>query len=421
MATEVAGLKVSVEKPAAWARRLTITVPAERIARARKDAAQKLAKKVRLPGFRKGHVPAGLMEKRFGQALEQETIEKVIGDAYRQALESEGLEPITQGSIDQIDYEPGTDLTFNVELEVRPEVELERVGGFAVVREQPATGDAQVDEVLQRLREENAVWRAREGGTPTTGDMATVEITPLDDATSAEPSKPRRYQIVIGEGQTLPAVEDAIRTLKAGETGEFDVELAENPEDTQSAMRPHRMRIELSEVSEPVLPELNDEFARSLGDFEDLATLRGRIQQDLEKEAAREADRGVRMQLLQQIIDANPFEVPQSMVQNYLERVVPGREGSDEQQLAEMRQQLWPAGEAALKRMLVIERVAEMEALQATPAEVEAKLDEVADRLGRPRSEVVGQFRKSGRLGELEQEITEEKVFQYLLSLSDIQ
>jgi trigger factor len=96
MTTEAPELKVSVEKPAAWARRLIITIPKERIAREKKDAVQRLAKRVKLPGFRQGRVPAAVMERKFGPAIEQEAIEKVIGDAYREALEAEKLEPITQ-------------------------------------------------------------------------------------------------------------------------------------------------------------------------------------------------------------------------------------------------------------------------------------------------------------------------------------
>ena len=421
MATEAAGMKVSMEKPAAWSRRLTITVPADAVAREKKDAAQRLSRRVKLPGFRQGKVPAGIMEKRFGPAIEQEAVEKLIGDAYRAALEQENLQPITQGSIDSIDYEPGSDLTFNVELEVRPEIELERLGGFAVVREQPPVGDDQIDEVLQRLREENAVWKPKEGEAPVAGDMASVEITPLDDATSAAPSQPRQYQIVIGEGQALPAVEDAIRTLKAGDEEEFDVALPENPDEPEGPTRPHRMRVKMLEVKAPEYPELDDEFAKGLGEFEDLAGLRSRIREDMEKEASREAERGVRMQLVQQVIDANPFEVPQSMVRQYLERVMPEREGGDNEQLQEMRTQMSPAAEQALKRMLVLERIAEMESLRATPAELDAKIDELAERMGRGRGEVIGQLRKSGRLDELEQEITEDKVFAYLKSLSDIQ
>jgi trigger factor len=135
------------------------------------------------------------------------------------------------------------------------------------------------------------------------------------------------------------------------------------------------MHIRLLEVKTPELPALDDEFARGLGDFEDLGALRERVREDLQQEATREADRGVRMQLVQQIIEANPFEVPQSMVQNYLERVMPAREGAEEERVQEARAQMWPAAEHALKRMLVVERVAEMEALHATPAELDERLD----------------------------------------------
>jgi trigger factor len=420
MTTEAPEFKVSVEKPAAWSRRLTITVPAERIAREKKQAVERLSKRVKLPGFRQGRVPAGVMEKRFGPAIEQETIEKVVSDAYRQALESQGLQPISQGAIDNFEYQPGSDLTFNVDLDVRPEIELERVGGFTVMREQAAVEDAQVEEVLQRLREENAVWEPKPDAVPVAGDMATVEITPLDAEAGAEPAKPRRYQIVIGEGQAVPAVEDAIRTLKAGEDAEFDVDLPADADDPAAGTKPHRMHIRMFEVRTPQFPELDDDFAKGLGDFDDLASLRSRIRTDLENEAAREAERGVRMQLIQQVIDANPFEVPPSMVRGYLERAMPAREGEDAERMNEARQQLWPAAEQALKRTMVVERIAEMEALHATSAELDARIDEIAERAGRPRGEVIVQLQKSERLQELEHEITEEKVFAYLKSLSEI-
>jgi trigger factor len=421
MATEAPELTVSVEKPGAWSRRLTITVPAERIAKEKKSAAARLTKRVKLPGFRQGHVPAAVMEKRFGPAIEQEAIEKLIGDAYRQALESEGLQPISQGSVDNVNYEPGTDLTFNVELEVRPEIELERIGGFAVVREQTPIADQQIQDVLQRLREENAVWKTKEDATPVAGDMATVEITPLDDSTTAEPSKPRRYQIVIGEGQAVPAVEDAILTLKGGAAATFDVDLPANAEEPTGETRPHRMHINMIEVKEPEYPTLDDEFARGLGDFETLDALRARIREDLGREAGREAERGVRMQLMQQIIEANPFDVPQTMVRSYLERLMPARDDADAERVEEARMQMWPAAEQAIRRSLVVERVAELEALRATSGELDGRIDELAERLGRPRGEVIAQLRKSGRLEELEQEITEDKVFEYLKSLSEVQ
>lgn len=421
MSTDTADLKVSVENSSAWGRKLTITVPAERVERERAGAAQRLSKQVRLPGFRKGRVPAQVMEKRFGPAIEQEAVEKAIGAAYRDALKQENLQPITQGNINDIHYHPGEDLTFHVELEVRPELELERIGGFAIARQTPVVTDDEVEQVVQRLREEQVTWQVAEAQTPTAGDMADVEITPLDSATELAPSKPRRYQIVMGEGQAVPAIEDVLRTLRAGEEGDFDVELAENSEDATAGTKTHRMHVKMLEVKQPQYPVIDDEFAQKLGPFGSLSELKERVREDLGREHEREAERLVRGQLLEQIIEANPFEVPPSMVQQYLEAMLPAREGADEARVAEARQSAWPAAEQALQRLLVIERVAEMEGLHATPAEVQLRVDELAERLGRQPREVAAQLRKNGRLDEIEREITEEKVFDYLKSLSTIE
>lgn len=421
MSTETADLKVSMENSSAWGRKLKITVPAARVERERREAVQRLSKQARLPGFRKGKVPAQVMEKRFGQAIEQEAVEKAIGAAYREALAQEKLQPITQGSINDIHYHRGEDLTFDVELEVRPEIELERIGGFQLLREQSEVTEQELDQVVQRLREERASWSPVTEQTPTVGDMADVEITPLDDATELEPARPRRYQIVLGEGQAVPAIEDVLRTLRAGEEGDFDVELAADGDDAAAGTKTHRMHVKMLEVKAPQYPAIDDEFARALGPFESLAQLKERVREDLAQEHEREAERRLRAQLLEEIVRANPFEVPPSMVQQYLEAMLPSREGADEARVAEARQGAWPAAEQALQRLLVIERVAELEGLHATAAEVEGRVEEIAGRMGRSPADVGAQLKKSGRLDEFEREITEEKVFQYLKSLSTIE
>ncbi len=422
MANDTAELKVSMEKPGAWARRLTITVPAERVERERKAAVQRLAKSVRLPGFRKGKVPTQVMEKRWGPAIEQEAIEKLVGEAYQEAIRQEGLEPISQGAIDSIDYQSGSDLTFNVELEVRPELELERLGGFEVKRQRGEVSDAQVDQVIQRLRDEQAVWQPLpEGEIPLVGDMVTVELTPQDDATDAAANQARTYEIVLGEEQAVPQIEEAIRTLRPGDENTFTLDLPENASDPASPTKPHTVHIRMTEAKRAERPEVDDAFAASLGDFESVAILRERVRTDLEAEAGREAERNVRGQLIARIVEANPFEVPNTMIDRYLEQVLPGRDAADAERVAEMRQQARPVAEQALRRMLVIERIATMEGLHATSDEVDARIASVAERMGRPAPEVRKQLQQSGRLAELEEEVTENKVFDYLTSLSTIQ
>jgi len=414
-------LKVSVEQPAAWSRRLTITVPADRIDRERRSAAARLARQVRLPGFRKGKVPQHVMEKRFGAAIQQQTLEKVVGEAYREAIQREGLDPITQGAVDSIDYAAGSDLTFHVDLEVRPEIELTRLGGFGVRRPAVGVGDAEVDRVMDRLREQQAVWSALEDEPPATGDRVVVDITPLrDDAGDAAP-KPRRYEIELGAGQAVESIEAAIRTLRPGESGDFDVELRSDPGAESSRLEPHRIHVNLIEAKRPDLPEVDDAFARGLGEFEDLSDLRAKIRTDLEREAEDETEQAVRQELLTNILDANPFELPPSMADDYLARVLPEQEGVRAERLAEVRASARPAAERSIKRALVVQRVAELESLQATPDEIEARVAQLAERLGRPSAEVRAQLARGGRLNEIEDEITESKVFDYLKSLSTIE
>jgi trigger factor len=420
MALDTEDLTITVESSAAWARRLRITVPASRIAKERQNAVARIAKQARLPGFRKGKVPASVVQKRFGAAIEQETLERVMGDAYREAIQRENLQPITDGSIDNVQYESGTDLTFDVGFEVRPQVELERLGGFTIRRPPTLVEDEQVDRVLDRLRDEHATWSHVTDEAPAVGDQVGVEITPLDDTVETAPTA-RRYDIVLGEGHAVPAIEEVIRTLKPGEENEFTVDLPESADDPESPVRPHRVRIRLEELKRAEKPDLDDAFAQAMGEFESVDALRARIREDLGREAEREGERAVRHQLIAHLLDANPVDTPESMVGEYLRRIVPDREDADPARLAEIRDSARPAAEFGIRRMLVIERVAEMESLTVSGAELDARVADIAERMGRPAAELKATLHKNGRLAELAQEMLEEKVFDYLKSLSTIE
>lgn len=422
MATDVSDneLKIAVEEGGAWARRLTITVPAARVTREREAVARRVASRVRLPGFRKGKVPSSVVEKRYGAAIDNEAVERVIGDAYKEAIEREGLQPITQGSVENLNYEAGADLTFDVALEIRPEITLDRLGGFKLKRERAEVTDAEVDKVVQRLREDHALWQPVVDEAPIAGDMVRVEITPLEPLEgeeSGEPPKPRQYRLVLGEEEARPEVEEAVRGLRPGEETEFSLV----HEEEGGGDHEHRARLLLLEAKRPELPEVDDEFARSMGDFEDVAGLRTRVREDLEREADADAEAGVRRSVVERLIEANPFEVPGAMIDQYLDRLIRAPEGSDPSKVEAARTSARPAAERALKRMLLVERVAELEGLEATAADLDQRLSELSERYDRPPAEIRQQLQKSGQLSALEDELTEDKVFKYLESLSTVE
>jgi trigger factor len=420
MTVEAAQLKIDVTEGEAWRRTLAVTVPADIVRAEREKISRTLAGRVRIPGFRAGRIPASVMEKRFGAALNQEMVDRVVGDAYREALRDQDLSPISEGEVKDLSYEPDQDLSFSISFDVSPQIEFARVGGFSVERPAATVEDPAIDQVLERLREQNGAWSPLEEGHPVAGDMVSVAVTRLGEDDGAEDEDPRPYDLVLGEGDAIPDVEAAIYTLAVGDQGEFDVTFPEDFPTEERRGQTEHLRIELRERKERQLPDLDDAFARSVGDFEDLDTLRARIREDLTKEASDQAEGAVRGQLLNAIIEANPFEVPVSMIDRYLDSILGNAEGADPERLAEARTQLLPEAKRAVQRILVIEKVAESEQLAATEDEIDDRIEEMAEKSQSNPAEIYARLQKSGRIEQLEREITEKKVFEHLLAQSTV-
>ena len=411
-------LRIEVEEQDAWRRRLTVTVPAGSVQTERNQIIQKLGAKLKLPGFRKGKIPTNVVEQRLGPALDQELLDKVIGDAYRQALQVESLEPISEGHVEDVDYKPREDLTFSISFDIQPVIDLERLGGFTVQRPKIEVVAEDVERVIERLRDQGGVWKPVEATAAEDGNLVTLEIQRMEEGEPA--GEPRPYEIVLGDGEAIPEVEDAVRTLAVGETGDFTVTFPEDFPDEERRGEKQHLRISLQSQKSKEIPDLTDEFARSLGDFEDVASLTTRVQEDLEREAEGQAESVVRSQLLDGLLEANPFEVPRSMAERYMESVLGDTSKLDSEVLAETREKLRPEAEKAVKRILLVDRVAELQGLRASEDEVDDKVQEIADKNDAKPAQVYANLQKAGSLEALEREITEQKVYDFLKSESTI-
>ncbi|MBI4540604.1 MAG: trigger factor [Gemmatimonadetes bacterium] len=416
--SHIEDIAVAVEERERWHRRVSVRVPAVAVEAARREIARDLAGRLKLPGFRKGRVPADLVEKRYGEALRRETLDKVIGEAYREALRRESLRPISEGRIEAVDYEPERDLTFAVSFDVAPEIQVGRLGGFRVGRPVLSVDETQVERVVQRLREEQGVWRPAEDGRPQLEDLVSVEMAPVDADGAA--GETRTYELVLGAGDALPDVEAGILTLEPRNSGEFTVRFPDDFPDEGRRGKEQRLRITLLSRKVREIPELDDEFARSLGEFTGVDDLRGRIARDLEHEARDREEAAVRAQLVDLLLEANAFEVPESMVERYLDRVLGSPEGVPEQRIQEARAALRADAERQVKRALLIDRIAETQALLTSDEEVEARIQQIAQRAGRSASEVRAQLQRAQRIEAIGREITEDKVFELLKAQSEI-
>ena len=339
MAIDGTQLRVSVEEGERWRRTLTVTVPAGVVESERLRIREKLAARLRLPGFRKGRVPAAVVERRYRAALNRETIDELVDAAYREALSRNELKPISEGELGDLHYEPEQDLTFSISFDVRPEIELSRVGGFRI--ERPAVGDLddKVHDVLTRLRAQNGTWAPLEGGRPEDGNRVGVEIERLEDG-AAGGMQP--YEFVLGAGDAIPDIEQAIKSLEVGTLGDFVVRFPDDFANEERRGDEEHLRIRLNSRQVLELPELSEDFARSLGNFKGLADLSEKVRADLRREAEDQAEGVVRGRLLDAILEANPFRAPVSMVDRYVESLLGSREGVPAEKWQARRSRLRP-------------------------------------------------------------------------------
>ncbi|UCC82078.1 MAG: trigger factor [Gemmatimonadota bacterium] len=418
MSQATTNLQISVEETAAWSRKLVVTVPEGRVKSERAKVARQLSKRVKVPGFRKGKVPLSHLESRFGAEIDRQTQQKVIDAAFSEAVKAKELDPISAPRVAKVSYDRDSELTFEVMFDIRPEIKLDRVSGFRLSRPEVTVGDEEIDAQLAMLRQQQALWKPVERR-PAASDSVEVAITPLEQETGESESQP--YRFTLGEGRAIPDVEAAIMTLDPGSTAEFTVTFPDDFEDEEQRGKSRRLQIELRQVLEQELPTLDDEFAQSLGDFEDLEALRETVAKDLLHHKEQEVEAKLDHEIVDSIIQANPFEVPDSMIERYLDALVgPPPEDADPDMADQAREQARPAAEWGIRRTLVIQRVAEDQGLEATKEDVQERLQQLAKRMGRQPGEVRARMAKSGELRELERRITEEKVFEYLKEQSEI-
>jgi trigger factor len=395
---------------------LQVTVPVDRVRAAESRAVRFFSARVRLPGFRKGKAPEGVVRKRFQQEIRERVLQDVIREGWDAAREAEALKPVTDPAVRNLRFEDGQPVEFELVVEVKPAVTIARAGGFTVTRTVAPVTDTMVQEHLDRLREQKATWIPVEGEKPSAGRLVTGEVTSLEDGAAAEP-KP--FSMVLGEGQAVPALEEQLMQMAPGETIEADLRIPEDHPDPARRGATRRVRVSLHEVKRQELPPLDDAFAGEVGPFESLEALRAAIREDLAREAGREADARVREELVNLVAEANNVQAPPSMVERALHVFMQAYQVPEDQ-----REGFWtqfrPVAARQVRRDLVLGAVAEQEGLRTTEAELDERIARIAEARGVAPAEVYRSLEQGRRLPELERSITEEKVFAWLLTQSTV-
>jgi len=306
-------VRKTAEEPGATS--LAVTVPLEQVQEAEERATSTYQQRARLPGFRRGKAPPALVRKHFADDIRQETLQQLIRASWKVALEQETLRPIADPHIHNLKWEAGTPVTFELHVEVKPDVKLERLGKFHLTRTVAPVTDEQVAAQLNELREQKAPWTPVAGEKPNPKDLVHVTIAARE---GAQVKDPQPYQLVLGEGRAIPEVEEQIMGMLPGETVDAMVRFPPDFPEEAKRGQTRDIRLTLHEVKRQQLPELDDAFAREVGDFDSLDALRRAVRADLEQDAEREADAKLRADLIEQIIQANRVVAPRPLVERAL-------------------------------------------------------------------------------------------------------
>lgn len=396
---------------------LQVTVPLDRLAAVEQRTVREYARQARLPGFRKGQVPEPVIRRKFEQEIRRSMLEDALRESWEQILTETALKPTADPQVRNVHFHAGEPLTFELLIEVRPELALATTGGFSVTRTVVPVTEETVQEQLDKLREQKASWTPLEGVQPKPGHLVSVTVTTLEEGKA--PAETQPYGLVLGQGQTIPDVEERIMALTPGQTVDADVRFPDDHPDSARRGESRTVRITLHEVKEQVLPALDDAFARELGDFDSAATLRAKVREDLEAEAVRTADQGVREQLVQKLVEANAVPAPASLVHRLVHAYAEAYQ-IPQGQFDTFAASFEPVAQTQVRRELTLDAIATAQNLHATEADLDARVAEMAAARGVDAGKLYGALQQGKRLGELERTITEEKTFDWLLAQSTV-
>ena len=410
-------IQITTKKSEGVERLLEVSIPLATVNAEEDKQARRYATSVRLPGFRPGKAPAAMVKKRFKDAIRQQVLETLVQEAFKEVMEREKLDVAAQPHVHDVKFGDGQPLTFELHLEVRPTIELKRTEGFRVTRTSVAVTDETVAEQIEKLRDDKATWTPVDDQ-PRESDMVKVLLATPENATDEMPEG-RPYDLVLGGGQAIAGVEELVMELKAGETKERNVKWPDDfPDETQRGVSKN-VRVTLQEVKRKSAPALDDDFARAVGDFDSLDALRAAVRTDLEEHSTRDADALVRQTLLDNVAEANPFDVPPSWITRMIDAYMQAYQIPEEQRET-FSAEFAAVAEKQVRRDMLIDAIASQESLTASEKDVDDRVAKVAEQRKTDPGQVYASLQKAGRLPEIERSITEEKVFEWLTARNEV-
>lgn len=394
-------MTVSVETTQGLGRRISITVPKDSIESAVKKELVEVAKKVRIDGFRKGKVPATIINQRYGASVRQDVLSELMTRNFVDAIIKEKINPAGAPNYVPGEYKEGEDFTYAVEFEVYPEVELKGLDAIEVEKPVVEVTDADVDTMLETLQKQQATWKETDAAA-SAEDRATIDFTGSVDGEEFEGGKASDFVLAMGQGRMIPGFEEGITGKKAGDTFTIDVKFPDDYHADNLKGKDAKFDIVLKKVETRELPELTAEFIKRFG-VEDgsIEGLRAEVRKNMERELKGAIRNRVKTQAIDGLVNANEIDVPVALIDSeidVLRRQAAQRFGGNEKQALELPRELFE--EQAKRRVVVgllLGEVIRINELKADEDRVKALIEEMASAYEDPQ-EVIEFYSKNSEL-----------------------
>ncbi|MFZ0798523.1 MAG: trigger factor [Terriglobales bacterium] len=427
----------SPTKASATKREIQVEIPVKDVNRQTDSLIQKYQKVARIPGFRRGHVPASIIRQRFSEEIKTDMVEALIPRFFRQEAERLSLHPVSQPRVTDLHLHEGEPLRFKAAFEVLPEIKLQGYKELRADKQEIAVSEADVEQALADLRERHASFNPVEGRALADGDFAQVS---LDGNPKAEQKSDAGFAGKTGEGQpvhmdevlveiagknTMPEFTEHLRGTNAGDERTFDVNYPEDTQDKRLAGKTFTYTVKVQAIKQKSLPELNDEFAKQLDQCQTVDDVRKAIREQMESERRHQAEHDAKEKLVGELIQRNDFEVPDSLIEQQVDiRLERGlralaAQGLTAEQMKKMDLNRLRAGQRDqaihdVKAALLLERVAEEENIQVSDDEFNHELEALAKQSKQTSEAVRARLTRDGGLDRIRTRIRNEKTLDFL-------
>jgi trigger factor len=404
-------------------RTLEITVPVEEVARETERVVASLQKKVRLPGFRPGKTPAGMIKTRFAKDIREDVLDGLIPKYFSRRAEAENLRVVGQPKLKDVHFHSGEPLKFTVEFEVASEFELGEYASLTIRYSEPQVSDEDVATRLEQLRDEKADYVNIDPRPAQDGDFAVVALNSLAGVEGA-PIEQDEIQFHLGGEGTLPEFTENLRGATPGEEKEFEVKYPDDYGQERLAGKTIRFHTTLKMIRRKELPELNDDFAKDLGDYQNLDELREDVRKSIYREREYLAKQESKNEIVEKLVDLHQFAVPEAFVdgqiQSYAEQYLTtlAARGVDPRQVKidweKLKESQRDRAVREVRASMILDRISDREAIAAMTDEVDRELQRIARQDREPVAAVRMKLEKDGTLRRIANRIRTEKTLNFL-------